>query len=128
MNKFYWIPAVGEPKLIETEDSVNTVWHDLMNDSDHHLCFEVVHNLISPDIVFLVDECGKMKDHEVNHFGSCFYPGTPYGDYIPGDLLVARIVSVPSEEDGDVLFFEHDIGSLEQHDIDLIQFYLGEMK
>lgn len=127
MNKFYWIPAVGEPKLIESEESVNKVWHDLMNDPDHHLLFECVHNLISPDIVFLVDECGKMKNHQVNNFGSALYPGTPYGDYIAGNLLVARIVEVPYEKDGEVLFFEHDIGSLTTSDIDFIYFCLEVM-
>lgn len=131
MNKFYWIPAVGEPKLIESEDSVNKVWHDLMNDPDHNLCFEMVHNIISPEIVFLVDDCGKMKEHKVNHFGSSFYPGTNYGDYIAGDLLVARIVDVPCFEDDlpffediEIPFFEKDIGSLTLPDIDLIYFLL----
>lgn len=124
MNKFYWIPAVGEPKLIESDDSVNKVWHDLMNDLDHHLLFESVHNRIAPDIVFLVDECGKLKPHFVNRFASLFYPGTSFGDYIAGDVLIAKIIDVPYIEDNEVLFFEKDIGSLSQHDIDLINFLL----
>lgn len=122
MNKFYWIPAVGEPKLIESADSVNKVWHDLMNDPHHHLLFESVHNIIAPDIVFLVDECGKLKPHSVNKFASIFYPGTPFGDYIAGDVLFAKIIDVPYIEDNEILFYEKDIGSLSQHDIDLINF------
>ena len=121
MNKFYWIPAVGEPKLIESEDSVNKVWHDLMNDPDHHLLFESVHNRIASDIVFLVDECGKLKKHFVNHFASSFYSGISFGDYIAGDVLIAKIIDVPYIEDDKVLFYEHDIGSLTEHDIRLIQ-------
>ena len=124
MNKFYWIPAVGEPKLIESEDSVNKVWHDLMNDPDYHLLFESVHNRIAPDIVFLVDECGKLKKHFVNFFASSFYPGFFFGDYIAGDVLIAKLVDVPYIEDEKVLFYEKDIGSLSQDDIDFINFLL----
>lgn len=124
MNKFYWIPAVGEPKLIESEDSVNKVWHDLMNDPDYNLLFESVHNRISTDIVFLVDECGKLKSHFVNMFASIFYPGTPFGDYIAGDVLIAKIIDVPYIEDENVLFYEKDIGSLTNDDLRLIQFLL----
>lgn len=124
MNKYYWIPAAGEPKLIESDVSVNNVWHDLMNDPDHHLCFETVHNRIAYDIVFLVDECGKLKPHHVNHFVSLFYPGTSFGDYIAGDVLIAKIIDGPYIEDNEVLFFEKDIGSLSQDDIDLIDFLL----
>lgn len=124
MNKYYWIPAVGEPKLIESEESVNKVWHDLMNDPDHHLCFEMVHNRISYDIVLLVDECGKLKSHFVNKFASLFYPGTPFGDYIAGDVLIAKLIDVPYIEDNKVLFYETDIGSLSDDDIRLIQFLL----
>ena len=124
MYKYYWIPAIGEPKLIESEDSVNKVWHDLMNDPEHHLCFQMVHNIIAAEIVFLVDDCGKMKDHKVNHFGSSFYPGTNYGDYIAGDVLIAKIIDVPYIEDNEVFFFEKDIGSLSQDDIDLIEYLL----
>lgn len=124
MNKFYWIPAVGEPKLIESEDSVNKVWHDLMNDPDHHLLFESVHNRIALDILFLVDECGKLKPHFVNKFASLFYPGASFGDYIAGDVLIAKLIDVPYIEDNEVLFYEKDIGSLSDDDIRLIQFSL----
>lgn len=124
MNKYYWIPTFGEPKLIESEESVNKVWHDLMNDPDHHLCFETVHNRICYDIVFLVDECGKLKSHFVNKFASLFYPGTIFGDYIAGDVLIAKLIDIPYIEDNKVLFYEKDIGSLSQHDIDLINHLL----
>lgn len=124
MNKFYWIPAVGEPQLIESEHSVNKVWHDLMNDPDHHLLFESVHNRIAPDIVFLVDECGKLKTHKINKFASLFYLGTLFGDYIAGDVLVAKIIDVPYIEDNKTLFYEKDIGSLTDDDIRLIKFLL----
>lgn len=124
MNKFYWIPAVGEPKLIESEDTVNKVWHDLMNDPDHHLLFESVHNRIAPDILFLVDECGKLKPHSVNAFASLFYPGTSFGDYIAGDVLIAKLIDVPYIEDNEVSFYEKDIGSLTRHDITLINYFL----
>lgn len=124
MNKFYWIPAVGEPKLIESEESVNKVWHDLMQDPDHFLCFETVHNRIGSEILFLVDECGKLKPHSVNKFASLFYPGTPFGDYIAGDVLIAKLIDVPYIEDNEVLFYEKDIGSLSQSDIDLINYLL----
>lgn len=121
MNKYYWIPVIGDPKLIESEDSVNKVWHELMNDPDHHLLFESVHNLISPDIVFLVDECGKLKKHYINLFASLFYPGTNFGDYIAGDVLIAKIIDVPYIEDNEILFYEKDIGSLSDDDIRFIQ-------
>ena len=124
MNKYYYIPAVGEPKLIESEESVNKIWHDMMNDPDHHLCFETVHNRIGPDILFLVDECGKLKPHSVNKFASLFYPGTPFGDYIAEDVLIAKLIDVPYIEDNMILFYEKDIGSLAQHDIDFINFLL----
>lgn len=124
MNKFYWIPAVGEPKLIESEDSVNKVWHDLMNGPDHHIIFETVHIQNTYDIVMLVDECGKLKSHFVNKFASLLYPGFTFGDYIAGDILIAKIIEVPYIEDNEILFFERDIGSLSQDDIDLINHLL----
>ena len=124
MNKYYWISAVGEPKLIESEASVNNVWHDLMNDPDHDLCFESVPNIIGPDLVFLVDDCSKLKPHSVNKFASLFYPGSSFGDYIAGDVLVAKLIYVPYTDDNGILFYEHDIGSLSQHDLDFINLLL----
>lgn len=124
MYNYYWIPAVGEPQLIESEESVNKVWHDLMNDPDHHLLFESVHNRLSSDIVFLVDECGKLKPHAINKFASLFYPGTSFGDYIAGNVLICKIIDVPYTEDNEVLFYEKDLGSLTSQDITLINYFL----
>ena len=80
--------------LIKTNGEISTVaisgnqlldkCHELLDCS----CIELVR--ISRDIIYIVDESGKIKKQpkEVNPICSALYAGTAYGDPIVGDVLV----------------------------------------
>lgn len=125
MNKYYWIPANGDPQVIESDLNINKLWHQLMNDPDSDLCFETVCMNKSREpfdnLIMMVDECGKLKDHYFNVFATAFYLGGDFGDYIAGDVLVCKMILVPYEEDGKILFYEHDLGSLSDSDLEYLQ-------
>lgn len=95
-HKFLFIPAdcARSCEWITQNDGerVNGMIHRYINCD----LFEIVHFPIG-NLILIVDECGKLKPHDVNQLASKLYPGTPYGDYIAGDVIIGRIGLVQTD-------------------------------
>ena len=59
--------------------------------------FEIVYLSNYGDLVMIVDESGKLYDKRVNPLASLLYPGTVYGDYIVGDVLLGKMTNIDGE-------------------------------
>lgn len=117
-QKYLFIPADAEApcRWVEIEsDSCSG-----FNDDVHRLidcdCYEQVY-IKNDDIVFLVDESGKIKNppKPINVRASEFYPGTMYGDPIVGDVIVCS------------LGFRTDVDEPGYYDVPLSAVYRGVM-
>lgn len=123
-NDFLVIPADGsKPYFIPQCGSVNDTWHNLMRDPDRELLFECVPIAAFgvKDLIFMVDECGKLKPHQVNAFASLFYPGFNFGDYLAGTVMVARMGLVKTELAPGEYIEEHDLLPLTEYHVNVFK-------
>lgn len=117
-DRFLFIPAdCSLPTQWITQNDGETVNSMIHRYIDCDL-FEIVPLPIS-NLILIVDECGKLKSHDVNQLASKLYPGTPYGDYIAGDVIIGRIGLVQTDVIDGESFFEHDILPLRPHEEDV---------
>lgn len=116
-DKYIFIPA--DPKVpcsfidVNADDSSDPEVNRF-NEHVHELisadCYEAVYVL--SDLIMLVDESGKLTGKPINPRASQFYPGTPYGDPIVGDVVFCSIKWIDTiMPDGEVIR-ERDFGPL----------------
>lgn len=82
-------------------------------------CVEQVRSIIR-DVVFFVDECGKIKDppQALNPLASRLYVGSAYGDPIVGPVVVFALRRTEP-------YGEQDIFPLSDHQLSLLSLCLG---
>lgn len=125
MNEdFLVIPSDGsKPYFIPQCGSISDTWHNLMRDPDRELLFECVSIAAFgvEDLIFMVDECGKLKPHSVNSFASLFYTGTQFGDYLAGTVMVARLGLVKTELAPGEYIEEYDLLPLTEYHVNVFK-------
>lgn len=119
-DQYLFIPAdCSRPtQWIHQEDgeTVNSMIHRYIECG----LYEVVSVPIG-DLILIVDECGKLKPHDINQLASKLYLGTPYGDYIAGDVIIGRIGLIQTDVIDGKPFYEHDILPLRSFEMDLFR-------
>ena len=87
-TQYIYITTNGDISIVDIpSEELSRRVHELI---DCEL-FEIVSLPNYGDLLMIVDETGKLTGKRCNPVASAVYPGTAYGDYIVGDVLIGKV-------------------------------------
>lgn len=121
-NTFLLLKANGELK----EVNIPLEPSSLFNSHIHSLISSEIYELVSfgddcHSFYFIVDELGKVRNFPkaINLKATSIFPGSKYGDYIVGDVVIGKHGYINGEP---------DVIGLSQEDIEVLREFLGDKK